>query len=169
MTNFTIFPLTNCLRLFAPQAFSDRDDAPHWPHRRVRKRDQPRSMSSTPRMAGSNKTTTCSASEFNVRFAPGAAPPNRSFRDIAVANDRLTESDFNLSKHRLNARDVAGGNRNSNSPARCGKTGGSPWTLAINGIGSNSMKRRYSTPFKCRFSLARSTLPCSARLSKISR
>jgi hypothetical protein len=55
MTNVTIFPLTNCLRLFAPQAFSDRDDAPHWPHRRVRKRDQPRSMSSTPRMAGSTR------------------------------------------------------------------------------------------------------------------
>jgi len=104
-----------------------------------------------------------------VRFAPEAVTPNRSFRDIAVANDRFSESDFNLSKHWLNARDVAGGNQNSNSPARCGKTGGSPWTLAINGIGSNSMKRRYSTPFKCRFSLARSTLPCSARLSKISR
>jgi hypothetical protein len=59
----------------------------------------------------------------NVRFAPTALIPNRSFRDLAVANDRLTESDLNLSKHRLNARDVAGGNRNSNSPARCGKTG----------------------------------------------
>src|SRR5260370_35392082 len=56
MIRFTIFPLTNCLRLLAFTSFlRSRRRAGTGPHRRLGKKDQPPFMSSTPRVADSTR------------------------------------------------------------------------------------------------------------------